>query len=216
MRTLFADTQHESATEELDNEAAIETFLAAWPERDSLFGVTPMQTRLWCGDGTAVNHNPAVLERTQNLRRCMRRTPTSTSSAARHSPHARTASVSGPSSSASIASRRGTSMKRRTSRLRVSCWKRLFRMEPDGDPSCAHRLPAFAAQPCGDLPRFAELGIEVEAPEVDQQLSEEYLLANIHRFDGVVAGDRTLHAGRARPRRPPQGARQVGYRHRWH
>ena len=48
-------------------EAAIEAFLAAWPERDSLFGVTPMQTRLWWGDGTAINHNPAVLERTQDL-----------------------------------------------------------------------------------------------------------------------------------------------------
>lgn len=37
--------------------------------------------------------------------------------------------------------------------------------------------------------RFAAFGIEVEAPEVHQQLSEEYLLANIDRFDGVVAGD---------------------------
>lgn len=48
-------------------ERAIETFLAAWPERDSLFGVTAMQTRLWWGDGQAVNHNPRVLERTQDL-----------------------------------------------------------------------------------------------------------------------------------------------------
>jgi CMP-N-acetylneuraminic acid synthetase len=48
-------------------ERAIETFLAAWPGRDSLFGVTPWQTRLWWGDGSAVNHNPAVLERTQDL-----------------------------------------------------------------------------------------------------------------------------------------------------
>ena len=48
-------------------ERAIQTFLAAWPERDSLFGVTPWQTRLWWGDGSAVNHNPAVLERTQDL-----------------------------------------------------------------------------------------------------------------------------------------------------
>ncbi len=38
-------------------------------------------------------------------------------------------------------------------------------------------------------PRFAELGIEIESPPVEQQLSEEYLLANIGRFDGVVAGD---------------------------
>jgi CMP-N-acetylneuraminic acid synthetase len=48
-------------------ERAITTFLEAWPERDSLFGVTPWQTRLWWGDGSAVNHNPAVLERTQDL-----------------------------------------------------------------------------------------------------------------------------------------------------
>jgi CMP-N-acetylneuraminic acid synthetase len=41
--------------------------LAASPEHDTLFGVTPLQTRLWWGDGTAVNHDPAVLLRTQDL-----------------------------------------------------------------------------------------------------------------------------------------------------
>lgn len=41
--------------------------LAASPEHDSLFGVTPLQTRLWWGDGRAVNHDPAVLLRTQDL-----------------------------------------------------------------------------------------------------------------------------------------------------
>lgn len=46
---------------------AVETFLASLPEHDSLFGVTAMQTRLWWGDGSAVNHNPAVLARTQDL-----------------------------------------------------------------------------------------------------------------------------------------------------
>ena len=51
--------------------------------------------------------------------------------------------------------------------------------------ACPHLQRKLAAY----LPRFAELDIEVEAPEVDQQLSEEYLLANLHRFDGVVAGD---------------------------
>ena len=44
-----------------------------------------------------------------------------------------------------------------------------------------------------DLPRylhrFAEHGIEVEAPPVEQQLSEPYLIENIARFDGVIAGD---------------------------
>ncbi len=38
-------------------------------------------------------------------------------------------------------------------------------------------------------PRFAEHDIEIEAPPVEQQLSEDYLLANIGRFDCVVAGD---------------------------
>ena len=46
---------------------AIDAFLASWPERDSLFGVTPLQTRLWWGDGRAVNHDPNVLLRTQDL-----------------------------------------------------------------------------------------------------------------------------------------------------
>jgi D-3-phosphoglycerate dehydrogenase len=38
-------------------------------------------------------------------------------------------------------------------------------------------------------PRLAELGIEYEAPWVNQQLSEAWLLENIDRFDGLVAGD---------------------------
>lgn len=46
---------------------AIERFLEATPRHDSLFGVTAMQTRLWWGDGTAVNHDPNVLLRTQDL-----------------------------------------------------------------------------------------------------------------------------------------------------
>ena len=46
---------------------AIETFLDAWPGHDSLFGVTSLQTRLWWGDGSAVNHDPNVLLRTQDL-----------------------------------------------------------------------------------------------------------------------------------------------------
>lgn len=46
---------------------AIATFFDARPKYDSLFGVTALQTRLWWGDGTAVNHDPAVLLRTQDL-----------------------------------------------------------------------------------------------------------------------------------------------------
>ncbi len=46
---------------------AIEQFLAAWPMYDSLFSVTRLQTRLWDGLGRAINHNPAILLRTQDL-----------------------------------------------------------------------------------------------------------------------------------------------------
>lgn len=46
---------------------AVEAFLAAWPERDSLFSVTRLFTRLWDGAGRPVNHDPAVLLRTQDL-----------------------------------------------------------------------------------------------------------------------------------------------------
>lgn len=38
-----------------------------FPEYDSLFSVTRLQTRLWDELGRAVNHNPAVLLRTQDL-----------------------------------------------------------------------------------------------------------------------------------------------------
>ncbi|MGA9531687.1 MAG: hypothetical protein WBR18_03125, partial [Anaerolineales bacterium] len=39
----------------------------AWPEHDSLFGVTRRQVRLWSADGKPINHNPSELLRTQDL-----------------------------------------------------------------------------------------------------------------------------------------------------
>jgi CMP-N-acetylneuraminic acid synthetase len=46
---------------------AIEAFLASRERHDSLFTVTPLQTRLWTTDGRALNHDPQVLLRTQDL-----------------------------------------------------------------------------------------------------------------------------------------------------
>jgi len=46
---------------------AIETFLDAYPEKDSLFSVTRWQTRLYDQHGTAINHDPSVLIQTQDL-----------------------------------------------------------------------------------------------------------------------------------------------------
>jgi CMP-N-acetylneuraminic acid synthetase len=46
---------------------AIDWFLSNYPAYDSLFSVTRLQTRLWDQLGQAVNHNPAVLLRTQDL-----------------------------------------------------------------------------------------------------------------------------------------------------
>jgi len=46
---------------------AIESFLQQYPIYDSLFSVTRIQSRLWDGLARAVNHNPAVLLRTQDL-----------------------------------------------------------------------------------------------------------------------------------------------------
>jgi CMP-N-acetylneuraminic acid synthetase len=46
---------------------AIKAFLAALPEYDSLFGVTRLQTRLWDRAGKPINHDPAILLRTQDL-----------------------------------------------------------------------------------------------------------------------------------------------------
>jgi CMP-N-acetylneuraminic acid synthetase len=47
--------------------SAIDTFFAKLPEYDSLFTVTPTQTRFWNADGGAVNHDPTELIRTQDL-----------------------------------------------------------------------------------------------------------------------------------------------------
>jgi CMP-N-acetylneuraminic acid synthetase len=46
---------------------AIENFLAAYPEKDSLFSVTRWQTRLYDQHGVAINHDPSVLIQTQDL-----------------------------------------------------------------------------------------------------------------------------------------------------
>ena len=46
---------------------AIETFLAAYPAKDSLFSVTRWQTRLYDQHGRAINHDPSVLIQTQDL-----------------------------------------------------------------------------------------------------------------------------------------------------
>jgi CMP-N-acetylneuraminic acid synthetase len=46
---------------------AIERFLAGYPNHDSLFSVTRLQTRLYDRHGRAINHDPAVLIQTQDL-----------------------------------------------------------------------------------------------------------------------------------------------------
>ena len=46
---------------------AIENFLAAFPENDSLFSVTQLQARLWSAETEPLNHDPAELIRTQDL-----------------------------------------------------------------------------------------------------------------------------------------------------
>ncbi len=45
----------------------IQTFLENYPEYDSLFSVTRLQTRLYDQHGQAINHNPAQLLQTQDL-----------------------------------------------------------------------------------------------------------------------------------------------------
>ena len=46
---------------------AIQTLIENYPTYDSLFSVTRINTRLWDELGRAINHNPAVLLRTQDL-----------------------------------------------------------------------------------------------------------------------------------------------------
>ncbi len=46
---------------------AIHTFLQHHPTYDSLFSVTRLQTRLWDALARPINHNPAILLRTQDL-----------------------------------------------------------------------------------------------------------------------------------------------------
>lgn len=45
----------------------IDTFFENYPVYDSLFSVTRMQTRFWDGLARALNHNPNILIRTQDL-----------------------------------------------------------------------------------------------------------------------------------------------------
>jgi CMP-N-acetylneuraminic acid synthetase len=46
---------------------AVASFLTALPAHDSLFSVTRLQTRLWDAQGRALNHDPGILLRTQDL-----------------------------------------------------------------------------------------------------------------------------------------------------
>jgi len=46
---------------------AVETFFEQYPEHDSLFGVTRLQTRLYDQQGQPLNHDPNILLRTQDL-----------------------------------------------------------------------------------------------------------------------------------------------------
>lgn len=46
---------------------AIQAFVSTYPEHDSLFSVTRLQTRLYFQDGRAINHNPRELIQTQDL-----------------------------------------------------------------------------------------------------------------------------------------------------
>lgn len=46
---------------------AIETFFKNYPIHDSLFSVTRVQTRFWDSLARAINHNPNILIRTQDL-----------------------------------------------------------------------------------------------------------------------------------------------------
>ena len=46
---------------------AVKTFFENYPERDSLFGVTRLQTRLYDQHGQPLNHDPNILLRTQDL-----------------------------------------------------------------------------------------------------------------------------------------------------
>lgn len=48
-------------------ERAVHAFTQALPEKDSLFGVTRWQTRFYEANGKAMNHDPSVLLRTQDL-----------------------------------------------------------------------------------------------------------------------------------------------------
>jgi CMP-N-acetylneuraminic acid synthetase len=46
---------------------AIQLLLTNYPNHDSLFSVTRLQTRLYFQDGRAINHDPAILIQTQDL-----------------------------------------------------------------------------------------------------------------------------------------------------
>jgi len=46
---------------------ALAAFFVAYPEKDSLFGVTELHTRLYDAQGRALNHDPRELQRTQDL-----------------------------------------------------------------------------------------------------------------------------------------------------
>lgn len=47
---------------------ALKAFKEAWPRYDSLMGVNRYQSRFWTADGKPINHDPAIMLRSQDLK----------------------------------------------------------------------------------------------------------------------------------------------------
>ena len=195
---LLADAQHQPAADAPTTiRRAVDEFFLRRADHDSLFSVTPLQTRLWTPDGRPLNHDPDVLLRTQDLppvleeNSCLylfdktdllqRRNRIGRAPAAlRRSRRARP----GTSTTSSIGGSPRCSTPNGSERHPA----------PGHEPARAHHLPADAELPGGvpRAPRAHDLALDV--PQVLQAPTEDELIEIIGEADGIIAGDDPLTA----------------------
>ena len=172
---------------------ALEAFLAARDRYDSLFTVTPLQTRLWTPEGQAINHDPEVLLRTQDLPPVMEENSClyafdGDTLRRRKQPDRRAAAAVLADAGGGVGHRRGERLDGRRGALRASGGARVS--------SARVLITCRQMQNCIDefRSRFDEQDIEITMPDVVQQPSEDELIAMIGEFDGMIAGDDPLTA----------------------
>ena len=172
---------------------AIDAYLANRDAHDSLFTVTALQTRLYTESGDAINHDPAVLLRTQDLPPVLEENSclyvfTAETHPAPAQAHRRASAAVRDRPRRGLGHRRGDRLEGRRGAVRGGA-----RMSAAGGRVL---ITCRQMQNCYEefRPAFEARALDVELPPIVQQPTEDELIALIGDFDGMIAGDDPLTA----------------------